>query len=293
MKPFRETRLYDPLFPFILMHKEIRDPNTEPDTHFHDWYEIVFVHEGEGTFFIDREFYPMQTGDLFLLTGNIIHRAIPRSDNPYTVSVILFHPGLVHKIPLGEPYSYLEAFEQSEYGRCQTPIVHDKLDRRLKRLLSDMQRELTDPTPGSRHAVLSLFHYLLVDIARHFSSALPRGPIKVSKSQLWMKDILSYIDTHLAERISLLHLSQQALVSPEHFSRVFKQMTGYHLPDYLNAKRILAVRDQLIQTDLPVAEIGHMCGFESISHFHRIFKKQLQCTPAQFRKKYRNAGERS
>jgi AraC-like DNA-binding protein len=283
LKPFRETHAYPPSFPFVLLHKQQRRPETEVSDHFHDWYEIVYVHSGEGTFFIDRNFYSMRAQDVFIIPGDTIHRPTTVEEFPYTVSVILFSPSLVHQISVGEPVSYLDIFQQNRLSEDYRLSLTEDMGRRLEQSLQSIANELAECQSGYRLSILAMLHRVLIDLLRNQKTEKPMQMKKELKSIGWMKEILTYIDDHLDEDLSLSHLAGQALISSAHFSRVFKQMTGFHLPEYLNAKRMIKARQLLLETSHPISYIAFRCGYESVPHFHRIFKSHVGVTPGEYR----------
>ena len=71
-----------------------------------------------------------------------------------------------------------------------------------------------------------------------------------------MKEIMAYIDANYLRKLTLVHLAQEALVSPSYFSRVFKQMTGMTLTVYLNNKRFIKAKELLLETDYSIAQIA-------------------------------------
>ena len=82
MRPFRKPFFGDPAFPFEMVHRATKYPQFELPDHLHDRCEIVYVHSGRGTFFIDDTLYEKAPGDLFLIPGDTIHRAFPDADDP-------------------------------------------------------------------------------------------------------------------------------------------------------------------------------------------------------------------
>jgi AraC family transcriptional regulator len=100
----------------------------------------------------------------------------------------------------------------------------------------------------------------------------------------WMKDVLIYIDQNLGEKLDLDFLAKKASVSPAHFSRVFKQLIGMNVTDYIRTKRIIAVKELLLCSKNKINTIAETCGFESMPHFYRTFKKQTHMTPTAYRK---------
>lgn len=288
MDAVRETHSYDPLFPFVWMHhmKGKPDPNVH-FFHFHDWYEIVFVHEGEGTFLIDKHFYEMKKGDVYIIPGNIIHQATSSKTFPYICTVILFHPRLIHSLELGDSFSFLQLFEQQKETAEYRYQAEGAEWKKYEGLLEEINEEMLGTDSGNRHAVLLLLHRILLSMNRRQSAFLRQDPFrKPSKSERWMKEVLVYIDDHYMENeLTLSIVAEQALVSPEHFSRVFKRVTGLTLPAYIGIKRLFKAKELLAHSNQPISYISDICGFKSVSYFHHKFREQFGCTPGEFRKK--------
>ncbi|MCC2684432.1 MAG: AraC family transcriptional regulator [Paenibacillaceae bacterium] len=279
MGAIREHLQHDHMFPFILRYQFHGIAGLKSKFHWHDWYEVLFVHEGCGTFFIDPSFYEMKQGDVFLLPGGIIHQTIPDRLQSYTVSVIQFDPELINPNSYGDQFGYLEAFRQHSPTKLN---LTETQQIGINVVLEQMFQEMKTRERGYRHSIILLFQKILIDINR--IGGVREVHPAASRSEAWMKEIFVYIENHLMEELSLTHLAAQALVSPAHFSRVFKQMTGLHVPAYLRTKRLMLVKDLLSQTDMPINRIAERCGFASPSHFHKIFKEQMGCTPAAYRK---------
>ncbi|WP_163583160.1 helix-turn-helix transcriptional regulator [Gracilibacillus saliphilus] len=121
-------------------------------------------------------------------------------------------------------------------------------------------------------------------MSRLHSKQDTEASVKKDNNRDWINDIFSYIDHHLQHNISLTTLANEALVSPAHFSRVFKDITGMGLTVYVNKKRIFKAKELLITTNYTISYVAEKCGFESIPHFYRTFKKYIGTTPAHFRK---------
>lgn len=83
--------------------------------------------------------------------------------------------------------------------------------------------------------------------------------------------------------LSLQSVSEQCGISPFYLSRLFSQAGGAGFADYLNQHRIQRAKELLDRTELTVAEIGEKVGFNSPQSFIRVFKKQENETPGQYR----------
>ncbi len=98
-----------------------------------------------------------------------------------------------------------------------------------------------------------------------------------------IQPILLYIRNHLRQNISVEELAGIACFSKDHFSRVFKTITGMAPCDYIIRQRIERSQFLLLTTDLSQNQIIDQTGFRSASYFSRIFKKHTSYSPAQYR----------
>lgn len=287
MHPVRKVFDANDAFPFSLAYKNTKSSQSELPDHFHDWYEIVYVYRGKGTFFIDHTFYEMKQGDLFLIPGNTIHRATPDKETPVTSTAIYFSPSIVQTSNLGDSFSYLHCFEQAAGHHNYKFETLLSQRQHLDSWLESIQYEFNHPNLGHRQAILLQLLQLLLFLNRDLGSGTKPSTGDSIAPPIWMREILLYIDQHFCEDIGLKTLSKQASVTPAHFSRVFKQLIGMNITAYIMTKRIIRAKQLLSENDLNISIIAEMCGFESLPHFHAMFKRVLGMTPAAARKSAR------
>ncbi|NBD28045.1 helix-turn-helix domain-containing protein [Paenibacillus glycinis] len=284
MRPVRKNFESLPDFPFSLAFRDTKTPQNELPDHLHDWYELVYVHSGKGSFFIDRTIYEMRKGDLFIIPGNTIHRAFPDKEEPVTSTALFLSPLFVEQPLFGEAFAYLQCFDQSRKNRMFKMACSVELQMRIESLLNHIEAELRMQKLGYRHAVLLNTQQLLLEINRDRHDGQQQKSHAAFKGPNWVRDILLFIDKHFTEDIGLSSLCLIASVSPAHFSRVFKQLTGMNVTKFINVKRIVHAKELLLETEENVGTISAACGFESLPHFHQVFKKIAGVTPNQFRK---------
>lgn len=284
MNPVRKQFIAKSQFPFELVHKDKKHPKDELPDHLHDWYECVYIYQGIGTFFIDHTFYEMNAGDLFVIPGNTIHRAFPDSDNPVTSSALFFVPIIMQSANLGEVYSNLRCFEHAKKLKSYKLVIAEHDRSRLEALIEAIHEEQKQQLLGHRQAILLYLGQFLLFLNRLYIPDSARSKEDFSVGPVWMRQILQHIDLNLGGELSLAALSHRASVSAAHFSRVFKQLTGMNVTDYVTAKRIVQAKELLLQSDDNISVIAEKSGFESLPHFHRMFKKATGVTPAKYKK---------
>lgn len=95
--------------------------------------------------------------------------------------------------------------------------------------------------------------------------------------------VIAYIQEHIHEPISLHQLAKYAAYSPYHFSRVFKQQTGLSPYYYVASLKLQHAKNLLLNTNLPVRDVGMEIGQQSLGTFTTRFTEKIGMTPAQFR----------
>ncbi len=96
--------------------------------------------------------------------------------------------------------------------------------------------------------------------------------------------IKEYVLDHLNEKITVKNLAEIAHMSSTHFSRVFKAQTGFSPYDYVVMLRINKAKNQLLKTNMSVAEIAYNVGFNSEANFIYSFTNNEGISPGKFRK---------
>jgi AraC-like DNA-binding protein len=268
-------------FPFSFVYKKSKHPQNELPTHIHDYHEIIYVHKGKGTFFINNTLYDMSEGNLFIIPNDTIHHAVPDKDDLITSSVIFFSPALIQSISVEENFSYLSIIEKNKHYKLSFPAVEQQT---LEEYLNNIDKELRDKQLGSFHAAILITHQILLFLSRFSVEKMDNKFREEDFNRYWINDIFSYIDSNYQSNISVKFLAKKAHVSTGHFSRVFKQVTGMGVTVYLNKRRTNKAKELLRNTDYPVSYIAEISGFESTPHFYRTFKKLIGTTPSGYRK---------
>jgi YesN/AraC family two-component response regulator len=92
-----------------------------------------------------------------------------------------------------------------------------------------------------------------------------------------------YIQQHQSEELSLGQVSKAVNTSTYYFCKMFKKYAGLNFTDYLARVRIEKARNLLLNPNLRVSEIAYEVGFQSLTHFNRVFKKILGQSPTEYR----------
>lgn len=111
---------------------------------------------------------------------------------------------------------------------------------------------------------------------------------KIQVANYGMQNILNYINNNLQLPITVVELAEICNYSPDHFSKLFKQVYKSNPNKFIQEKRIERSQLLLLTTNDSLNEIAEKVGLNNISYFSRLFKKHTGKTPAFFRKEQVN-----
>jgi YesN/AraC family two-component response regulator len=97
----------------------------------------------------------------------------------------------------------------------------------------------------------------------------------------------AYMQEHQSEDLSLGQVAKAVNTSTFYFCKMFKKVTGINFTVYLSRVRIERARSLLLNPNLRVSEIAFEVGFQSLTHFNRVFKKLLGQSPTKYRAQLR------
>ena len=213
---------------------------------------------------------------------------ITTSRTPYEVrwKVLGDEPFRSMRVFIGLPIfarAYHEVFGRAMKSALLREISGGR-DPILEALLEQLRRELTAPHPASPLFVQGIAQSMAVHLIRTYS--LPGGeeePRRLGLPAFTLRKVTAWVDAHLAEDISLERMAGEAGLSPFHFSRIFKQTTGFSPSQYVIRERMGKARRLLRETNRSVIEIGMEVGYSSPGHFAKVFRREAGMAPLEFR----------
>jgi AraC family transcriptional regulator len=164
------------------------------------------------------------------------------------------------------------------------PVEHDE---RLSQLARTLTSELTDENPGREIVLGALVEQVVVHLLRHYSTIRRSEELELSRVGLIDRRIRRSIElmhAQLEQDLSLKEIAAASYLSPFHFVRVFKKLTGTTPHAYLASMRTSRAQLLLAEANLSVTEISSRVGYSSPSHFTKAFRQATGLTPRAFRK---------
>ena len=212
---------------------------------------------------------------------------ITRSKTPYEVS---FRSPVGGELEIIQVHVAVEPFQaalEAIYpGRADGVEVVDFAgrDEALAHLCYACAEMLSAGTPGSSRRVADLTQLFASFLAERYTRTTTeridfRGGLPIRQ----LRKVEDYVSAHLAEDISLRVMAELVDLSPFHFARVFKQVTGMAPLQYATRARITRAQQMIRETSRNLIEIGLEVGYPNPSHFAKVFRRVAGTTPTEFR----------
>ncbi len=271
----------------------------ESRIHLHDCTEIVYVLQGDGVQFIDRQLYPVIAGDLYAVRRGATHSFYTR--NGLKFYNLMFTPAL---FSLQERTSFSEcAFlrplfhpEQTDNEKtdCRKMSFPPGQEAKTITLFAELLKELHSEHPSRRNQCKALLTLLLNEIGRTaqkqqstFYSPGNLFPSTEGSFHPALLQILDFIHHHFHRRLTLEEIASRANLSETYVTEFFRAGTGVSLVKYINALRIERARKMSLENpQLNISEIAYRCGFSDAGYFTRVFRQLIGCPPREYRRKF-------
>jgi AraC family transcriptional regulator len=148
-----------------------------------------------------------------------------------------------------------------------------------------LKSELESDGVGNHVYIESLATTLCVHLLRHYSTSLVLIPsYSHGLPQRKLRQVIEYIHENVEKNLTLTELAIVAGMSMYHFSRVFKESTGFSPHQYILNCRIEKAKRLLTLTEETIDQISQQVGFQNQSHFTNVFRKLEGTTPRAYRK---------
>ncbi len=252
--------------------------------HYHNFYEIIYVLDGEYSSMIENQTYHLHKGDFLLIDKNVMHKyhyVEKKHDSSKRIILWITAQMLAH---LAEGDMDLAAcFANRESCAYHFPIYYEEMLRGyLLKLAMDESEE--ERATGAKKVLdrgyLTLFF-------GHLNTLCSRREYLFTDEEVvshpLVEQVSTYIDTHMSEKITVEELAGHVHMSKYHFLRKFKELTGVTAHSFLTDKRLIKACEEL-KKGSSIGQAYQVAGFADYSSFLRNFKEAYGVAPMVFLK---------
>ena len=254
--------------------------------HWHEEIELLYQLNGRSDIQIDGEKYQIQNKLLTVIDSRQVHSIHTYSDTSMFICVHISKKLIEKYIPdidLYRIYCIPDDIPDSQFPEYLS--VCRQMEALLRLYITDK--------PAWQMESEGIILQVLAQLIRHFSRKSAPDEIGLSSADRTsfnrIRDVITYVEEHFREPISLQDIAGHLSLGREYFCRFFKKNMGMSFLRYLNEVRISHVYRDLEQTDAPIAEIAEKNGFHNQKLFNRTFREVYGCTPSAVRRKSKPA----
>lgn len=255
--------------PAKIIHQRLY-PSKMMKPHFHEEIEIVIPLNGYFISYCGGKKEKIDTNSIFLANTNTIHYLQFPSSYPDGIEIITIL--LSHQV-LKE---YCQQLEQYDFS-----IPKEKI-KICREVIKEIDQVFLNKEEFYQIELHTLLYQLATILLKH---ALVKKQAYYTVKLPITKTIITYIDTHYQEEITLQILAKELGFSSVYLSRYFKEACGQTITSYIQKTRLQHSYEDLVNTDMTINEIALDNGFANIKSFIEVFKREYKDTPNQYRVK--------
>lgn len=284
---------YNKLFGFETRHPLVSVVDLKDATRFpkrvtvnYGIYAVFLKDTRCGTLRYGRQKYDYQEGTVTSFApGQVVETEMDENVKPAARGV-LFHPDIIKGTSLGQEirsysffsYSSNEALHLSLREREIFSDCLDKISLELDHSIDRLSKRLI-----SRNIQL-LLDYCLRFYERQFITRAEANGTVLSRFENLLDEYFENSSAQTEGLPTVRYFADKVCLSPNYFGDLVKKETGKTPQEYIQNKIIDLAKEMIIGTDKTVSEIAYELGFQYSQHFSRIFKKNVGCTPLEYRK---------
>jgi AraC-like DNA-binding protein len=246
--------------------------------HWHEeQYELNILLNGSQEFCRGKEPVTLEAGDVLVISPGVGHASF--GQKPNTRALVLHFPTSVFKrfVKRGN-WLNLDAC-------CSTPETRGEVRfAKIRRYAAEAYMAAAKGGPYATLAVRGSLELLLYVMCTEFEHPAEQHGIPEREDQLELtRRLISYIDEHYAEKLTLEDLAEYSRYNRTYFSTLFKNTVGVNFHEYLTRVRFQHTLVDLALTQKSLTEIALNNGFSDLKSLNAKYREILNRTPAEYR----------
>ena len=285
------THLGDSMFPVYSYDINIGDKTNMLNCHWHDEIEFILIISGSAVFQIENCSYEVNPGEIIIVDSHELHSAYALiDDNNCICKTLMFNAEILSsKSSDAIQIKFINPLINNQLILPRHLSCNNDNELAIRTFFKDLITTLDSKEDNfelmAKSYLYMIFSKVMLMVTYKDTSKLINNNTTNKIDNI--KHILDYIHINYNNPITINELSVELNMSEGHFCRVFKSATFKTPIDYLNYYRITKAQDLLLNSNKKVLEICMNVGFNNLSYFINIFKKNTGYTPSTFRKLFK------
>ena len=272
----------DVRFPFSIYREsgEGRLVNTRCNK---DAMEIVEITQGEARVQIGTDVMDVSRGAIIYVPPSMMFR-VDSKGGASTVRGIVFDIAIIEENMHAFDSELFDMFYIQSKNKLTVFAEGHPVHNTIAALIDECYEEYSAREVCYMLPIRARIYLMMTSLLRFYCGSKNELDRMIYHNVLRLRPVLNYITESFVDKIYIEKLSDMIGVSPDYFTKMFKESIGKTPIDYINAMRINYAMELLVTTDMPVAEIAEKIGFCNPNYFHKIFKQYMDISPLAYRK---------
>lgn len=245
--------------------------------------EIVEVTAGNVKIQIGTECIDASVGDFLYVPHGLVYKA-DASEGYASVRGMIFDTSIIEANMVNYETEILYMFYVQSENKIKIFKEGHPIHDILSRCMSDSYEEYLAKDVCYKLPIRANIYLSMTALLRHYCTVKDDSERMIYHNVLRLRPVINYISEHYAEKIYVEKLADIIMVSPDYFTKMFKDSIGKTPVDYINGIRVNRSMQLLINSEKPMAEIAENIGFCNANYFHKIFKQYMEISPLAYRK---------
>ena len=255
--------------PFRYYPSALPDLNLFFPPHWHNEFELNYIRSGRAVFYYNGIRFTAEEGDIFIFQPNQTHSMTTLGDERSYYDTFLFTGD-----PFGPPgergnHAVISPLVSGD-SLIRQPINRDcagyeVIRQTVESMISAAKLDSAPTDLLVKGDLLRLFYYL------HAYGHITYRQSEKAADEERIRPVLTYIDRHFAEDLTIDALAQLIPLSKSYFMYCFKRITGTSIVTYITQIRIKKACEMLLNPNKQVVQIAMECGVDNLSNVNRQF----------------------
>lgn len=246
--------------------------------HWHEEVELLYPLNGAADINIEGQKYKLALKQLLVVESCEVHSTYSYNSPCMFLCIHLSKKHLQQYMPDIQLYRI----------SCKPEEIRDEdfpFYLEICKMLERLTRIFIEDAAAFQLEAEGIILQVLAHLIRYFSSnTAPQLSAGDTLTRERIRQIITYVEEHFREPVSLSDISDELGLGKEYFCRFFKKNMGLSFLNYLNEVRLAHVYQDLITTDAPITAIMEANGITNQKLFNHSFKELYGCTPSAIRK---------
>lgn len=232
-------------------------------------FKIHYIHKGKGIFRLGNETHHLKEGQGFLICPNVIAYYKADSKEPWEYSWCAFD-GI-----------NAEAYLKRANLTIKNPILEYNKDDKVSICFKKMV-QAKDAEKSSDLRLQSLLYFFLATI---IDEAVLDPSYKDSKTNknMYINKAIDFIQVNYSRKMSVAELAKSIGLDRKYISKLFKDVVGVTIQDYLISFRINKAKEMMKDRQLSIGDISRSVGYDNPLIFSKTFRKINGLSPSKYR----------